>query len=253
MMQKIKRARKGCSPSLAPIPHKSKINKELNSMLPKNQNVSKTRFKNSQNNLQPSWMSFGDNSQFGNEIAIAANPDVYLPSQPIPLFTWLRQNKLNADLYKALDMLCPLFPLTAYGDIPSIWASPPPSGASNTVGVIFGRDNLNQLRIIGTNFMSDPANSINSPTLSLFEAFDLLSNNSLQQSRLIENEISSRMTDEEFDAAKEIEEQAFAFRVMPVYLMAIDGDNTYLAMGLAKAYPLTRTSNMNIEFAGEIL
>ena len=253
MTTKTKRARQGYSPSLAPIPHKSKINKELNSMLTKKQSVSKASSKNSQNNLQPSWKSFGDNSQFGHEIAIAANPDIYLPSQPIPLFTWLRQNKLNADLYIALDTLCPLFPLTAYGDIPSIWVSPPPSGASNTVGIIFGRDNLNQLRVIGTNFMSDPANSINSPTPSLFEAFDLLSNNSLQQSRLIENEISSRMTDEEFETAKEIEEQAFVFRVMPVYLMAIDGDSTYIAIGLAKAYPLCRPSNMNIEFAGEIL
>jgi len=252
-MTKTKRARQGGTPNLAPTPHQSTINKESKQMLTRNKKLSKSLHKQSTQLAHPTWKSFGDNSVFGLEMSIAKNPDLHWPSQPLPLFTWLCANRLYDDLYKALDHYCKLFPLRSDGGMPSIWASPPPSGAGNTVGIIFGRDASNQLRVIGTNFMSDPARSVNSPNPSLFQEFDSVSNSSLQQSRLIEIEINARMTVVDFEMAKKIEEQAFEFRVMPVYIMAIDGDNTYLGIGLAKAYPQIRPSDMDREFAGEIL
>ena len=200
-----------------------------------------------------SWGSHRENSVFGYEASIAEDTSCHEFFKPNPLFIWLEANHLNDSLFKALDKFCPLYPLVSYYGQPSIWLSPPPSGAGNTVGIIIGRDSSNRLRIIGSNFINNPAGSINVPTKSFFDTYDSLGGSSLAISRLIENEISSRMTEDNFKRAKEIEDEAFKFRTMPIYILVIDDGSTYLGMDVALVTASRRPSDMSYEYAGEII
>lgn len=253
MNPKTKRARQGGNPNLALIPNQSTINKESFHMLSRNTKLSKVQSAAQKKTTQLSWEDFGDNSVFGYEIGIAADPSCHSFLPPNPLFSWLLANKLDGLLFKSLDRFCPLFGLYAYYGEPSLWFSPPPSGADNTVGIIIGRDSSGHIRAIGTNLMSDPTRSINTSTNCVFTKYDSLAGNSLGQSRLIENEISARMTAGNIERAKEIENEAFKFRTMAVYILVIDGDNSYLGMDVAIAAPSHRPSDMSYEFVGEII
>lgn len=251
MILKTKRARQGCSPSLAPTPNQSVIKKELAIMVSTNSQLSKV-VRTKDNTSKPSpWITHRQNSVFGHEISIAEDPSYQLFTPSDPLFVWINANKLNTTLLNVLAKLCPLHPVVSYrGDI-SLWLSPPPSGSDNTVGIIIGRDKSNRLRIIGTNFMNSPTRSINTPSECVFEAFDALGGNALAIYRLIENEISARMTSAEVSASKIIEHEAYKYRTMSIYILVIDGDKSYFGIDTAVVtgdYP----SDMSYEFAGEL-
>lgn len=242
MRPKLNRARQGCNPNLALTPHQANTNKELTAMLPKNKYLSKAS----------PWITDRNNSVFGYEMSIAEDPSCHWFSKPHPLFHWLNENNLNSSLFDALAKLSPLHPVVSYNGHTSLWLSPPPSGSGNAVGIIIGRDKSNKLRIIGTNIMNCPAGSVNTPNACVFEAFDSLEGNALSIYRLIENEISSRMTPEEVAISKVIEHEAYKYRTMPIYILAIDGDKSYFGIDTAVVsgdYP----SDMSYEFAGEIL
>jgi len=242
MRSKSKRARQGCNPNLALTPHQANTNKEFNAMLPKNIRLSKAS----------PWITHRNNSVFGYEMGIAEDLSCHWLSKPHPLFQWLNENNLNNTLFDVLAKLSPLHPVVSYNGHTSLWLSPPPSGAGNVIGIIIGRDKSNQLRIIGTNFMNSPGGSINTPNACVFEAFDALDGNTLSIYRLIENEISSRMTSEDLEISKVIEHEAYKYRTMPIYILAIDGDKSYFGIDTAVVtgdYP----SDLSYEFAGEIL
>ena len=222
-------------------------------MVTRNTKISKVASKNKQTNLNLSWESLGDNSVFGHEMSIAADPSCHGFFPPNPLFTWLQANKQEALLFKALDRLCSLFPLVGDNNLPSLYLSPPPSGANNTVGIVIGRDANGAIRAAGTNIMSNPARSINTTSPDFFSTYDAMAENTLSQSRLIENEISSRMTDGNLERSKEIEDEAFKFRTMPIYILVIDGEHSLIGMDVALAYPSRRPTNLSREFTGEIL
>lgn len=249
---KTKRARQGCSPSLAPTPNQSVIKKELAIMVSTNSQLSKVvRSKDKSRNSSP-WITHRNNSVFGYEMGIAEDPSCHWFSKPHPLFHWLNENNLNSALFDVLAKLSPLHPVVSYNGHTSLWLSPPPSGSGNAVGIIIGRDKSNQVRIIGTNFMNCPAGSINTPNACVFEAFDALAGNTLAIYRLIENEISSRMTSEEVGISKVIEHEAYKYRTMPIYILAIDGDKSYFGIDTAVVSG-DHPSDMSYEFAGEIL
>jgi hypothetical protein len=253
MSPKTKRARQGGNPNLAPTPNQFAINKESCTMVTKNTATIKRATNGQANKTITSWSSHGKNSVFGYEMSIAADPTCHGFLPPNPLFTWLKVNNLNNHLYKALDLLCPLFPVNCYPDQPSIWLSPPPSGAGNSVGIIIVRDNHNCLKMYGTNFMSDPTRAVNTPNPHLLNALNLMAGNSMGTSRLIEDEISAQMTSGNYERAKEIESEAFKFRTMSVYILVIDGAKTYMGMDVAIATAARRPSDMSYEFAGEIV
>jgi len=222
-------------------------------MVTRNSKISKAASAITQTNIHPSWASLGDNSVFGYEMSIAADPSCHGFLPPNPLFTWLQANKQEALLFKALDCFCPLFPIVSDRILPSLYLSPPPSGANNTVGIVIGRDANGVIRAVGTNIMSNPVRSINTPGSDFFSAYDASAGNSLIQSRLIENEISSRMTSSNLKRSKEVEDEAFKFRTMPIYILVIEGEHSLIGMDVAVAYPSRRPTNLSREFLGEIL
>lgn len=249
---KTKRARQGGSPNLALTPYKSNINKELILMVSTNRKLGKTSHrKTSVKTLSP-WKTHRNNSIFGYEMSIAEDQSCHQYLTPDPLFTWLNANKLNSVLFDVLEKLCPLYPVVSYYNQTSMWFAPPPSGSGNTVGIIIGRDKSNRLRIIGTNFMNRPGRSTNTPHECVFEAFDTHTGNALAIYKLIQNEISARMTSVEVATSKIIGHEAYKYRTMPIYILVIDGDRSYFAIDTAVIsgdYP----SDMSYEFAGEIL
>jgi hypothetical protein len=251
MNLKTERARQGGSPSLAPTPNQSNIKKELTAMVSINSKLSKV-VSNTSTATQPSpWITRKEDSVFGYEMSIAEDPSCHTFIKPNPLFVWLNANKLNTALFDVLAKLCPLYPVVSNRGHTSIWLSPPPSGSGNTVGIIIGRDKSNQLRIIGTNFMNCPASSINSPSECVFEAFDALGDSALAIYRLIENEISARMTSNELKISEQIEEEAYKYRTMSIYLLVIDGENSYFAIDTALVLG-DHPSDMSFEYAGEL-
>lgn len=251
MTPQTKRARQGCSPHPAHLPHKFGLNKELIVMLHINSQSGKTASSSSNNNQSP-WITQRERHIFGYELSIAEDHTCHSFMKPHPLFAWIHANKLNATLFDVLAKLCPLHPVISYRGQTALWLSNPPSGSGNTVGIIIGRDKSNRLRIIGTNFMNSPTRSSARPTQCIFDAYDSLSDNDLKIYRLIENEISARMTSNEIKIAAAIEHEAFKYRTMPIYILVIDGEHSYLAIDTAMVsgnYP----SDMSYEFAGELV
>jgi hypothetical protein len=60
------------------------------------------------------------------------------------------------------------------------------------------------------------------------------------------------MTSDEVKDSKRVEIEASKYRTMPIYILVIDGENSYLGIDTAVVtgdYP----SDMSYEFAGEIL
>ena len=252
MKRQMKRARQGGNPNLALIPYKSIINKELIHMVSTNKKLCKTSHRKTPVKTISPWKTHRNNSVFGYEMSIAEDQSCHQYLKPNPLFMWLDANKLNSVLFDVLERLCPLHPVVSYFGQTSLWLATPPSGSGNTVGIIIGRDKSNRLRIIGTNFMSSPGRSINTPNECVFEAFDAHDGNALAIYRLIENEISARMTSEEVEISKIIEHEAYKYRTMPIYILVIDGDKSYFGIDTAVVSG-DHPSDMTYEFAGEIL
>lgn len=204
------------------------------------------------NKTSSPWTTHRNNSVFGYEMSLVEDRSSHWPLIPDPLFNWLDKNNLTKTLLGVLEKLCPLHPVVSYKGYVSLWLSPPPSGAGNTVGIIIGRDKSSRLRIIGTNFMNNPTKLSNRPSECVFEAFDALGGQELAIYRLITNEIGARMTSEEVKISNIIEREACKYRTMPIYILVIDGDKSYFGIDTAVVtgdYP----SDMSYEFAGELL
>jgi hypothetical protein len=253
MILKTNRAKQDGNPGLA-LTNSSNItrSKEAICMLANKIDLNKSaqRLGSPQKTTSP-WITHRNNNVFGYEMSIVEDPICRSFSTPHPLFIWLDANKLNSVLFDVLAKLCPLHPVVSYKGYVSLWLSPPPSGSDNAVGIIIGRDKSKHLRIIGTNFMAKPTGS-NRPSECVFEAFDALDGNPLAIYRLITNEIHARMTSEEVKISRIIENEAYKYRTMPIYILVIDGEKSYFGIDTAVVtgdYP----SDMSYEFAGELL
>lgn len=204
------------------------------------------------------WITHRDNSAFGYEMSIAEDKTCHSYKTPHPLFSWIDKNGMNTKLFEVLATFCPLHPLISYHGETSVWLSPP-YGIGNVVGIICGRDENNNIRIIGSNSIFSPNNLINKQSQyvinsshAIFNQYDLIKNNTQDVIRLISSEIYSRMDSVELARSARAEDEAYKFSTVPIHILVIDGQESFIAIDTAVVTG-NNPSNLSLEFTGEIL
>ena len=197
-----------------------------------------------------SWSEYPERHVFGLELSLAKD-NSFEPYPPAhDLFQWIHKNGAETLLYKALDQFAPLQPTISYRGLVSMWYSAPMSGSGNTVGIIIGKDDHGELRVIGTNFMSAPKAAPGMPNPNLFQYFDSLKRD-LDKSEFIQQEIALRMTPFDIRRSKIIEHDGYKFRTMPIYILVFDDYTSLVASEIAYVDG-DHPSNMSLEFVGDI-
>jgi len=198
-----------------------------------------------------SWAEYPEQHSFGYELSLAKD-NSFEPYPPAhDLFQWIHKNGAENQLFNALDQLAPLHPTISYNGYVSMWYSAPPSGSSNTVGIIIGKTPQGELRGIGTNFMRAPWSAPGMPNPNLFQSYDSLTRD-LERSEFIQKEIALRMTSSDLRNSKIIEQSADKHRTMPIYILVLDEATSLIACDIA-CVDGDHPSNMSLEFVGDIL
>jgi hypothetical protein len=197
------------------------------------------------------WEDASLENPIRTELSLANDP-IDLPIyKSRPEFQWIDKYNAGDLLFKGLTKFAPLYPVIAYKGEISSWLSPPPSGSGNTVLLILGKNKKGMVRLVGTNYLNMPQCNNNFTAINFFEDYDKATSRTEKES-LIYNMISSQMTWDDLRIAKQVTHQAEVVRTMPIALLVLDGEKSYMAFSPAVVcgnYP----SNMSLEFMGEVL
>ena len=201
------------------------------------------------------WLDQRLKNLFRTELQIslekAEDPINSLGYKSHPAFDWIQKNGAQDLLYKGLTKFAPLYPVIAYKGEISSWLSPAISGSGNTVLLILGKDPKGNVRLVGTNYLNMPQCNNNFTAINFFEDYDRATSRTEKES-LIYNMISSQMTWDDLRIAKQVTHQAEVVRTMPIALLVLDGEKSYIAFSPAVVcgnYP----SDMSLEFTDEVL
>ena len=246
----MKRARQGCSPYPAHLPHKFDLNKELTDMLHINSQSGKAAVSRCINNQSP-WIELKAHHLFNNELSIARDASVHHTWEPMPFFTWVDANGAENIMLNALAQCCPAFPAVGYRDAPFVYLSPPPSGSINAVAyIVIGRDSNGNLRAVGCNYES--MHRSKQPSADFFGGFDLLTRKD-DKAEYIKAEVCSRMTSDDVRRLDQMQYESRKYGVIPVVMVALDQKSgPHFAIDTAVIKPWG-SCDYAYEFAGEIL
>lgn len=249
MTSQTKRARQGCSPHPAHLPHKFDLKKELTAMLHINPQSGKTDSSRRNNNQSP-WITQRDHHIFGYELSIAKDNLPHPDWKPHPFFDWVLKNNAENKMLDSLAACCPVFPAIGYQNTPFTYLAPPPSGLVQTVVyIVIGHDSCVRLRAVGCNYESMPWNQ--SPTADFFSGFDSLSSKRDIPS-YITSECRARMTSIEEARLRQVKYEAEKIGTMPVVIMALDmQEGPLFAIDVAAIKPWG-SCDSTYEFAGEV-
>ena len=250
MTLQIKRARQGCNPNPAHLPHKFDHIKELPAMLHINSQSGKVAPGRRNNNQSP-WITQRGHHIFGYELSIAKDNLPHPDWRPHPFFAWVLKNNAESKMLDALAVFCPVFPAIGYRDTPFAYLAPPPSGLVQTVVyIVVGHDSSGRLRAVGCNYESMPMNQ--GPTADFFSGFDCLSRERDIPS-YITSECISRMTSNDEDRLRQVKYESEKIGTMPVVMVALDKRNgSHFAIDVA-VIRLWGSCDYSYEFAGEVL
>lgn len=205
---------------------------------------------NSNKSTSP-WQDPSLENLFRTELSLVSDP-IDLPMyKSRPEFQWIHKTKTAGLLFRGLTKFAPLYPVIAYKGEISSWLSPAISGSGNTVLLILGKDQKGNVRLVGTNYLIMPQCKNNFTAINFFEDYDRATSRTEKES-LIYNMISSQMTWDDLRIAKQVTHQAEVVRTMPIALLVLDGEKSYMAFSPAVVcgnYP----SDMSLEFTDEVL
>ena len=197
------------------------------------------------------WQDPSLENLFRTELSFVSDP-IDLPMyKSLTAFQWIHKTKTAGLLFRGLTKFAPLYPVISYKGEISSWLSPPPSGSGNTVLLILGKDRKCKARLVGTNYLNMPQCNNNFTAINFFEDYDRATSRTEKES-LIYNMISSQMTLDDLRNAKQVTYQAEVVRTMPIALLVLDGEKSYMAFSPAVVYG-NYPSDMSLEFMGEIL
>jgi hypothetical protein len=206
-------------------------------------------------NITSPWLDQRLENLFRTELEIslekAEDPMNSLGYKSLPAFDWIQKNGAQDLLYKGLTQCAPLYPVIAYRGQTIIWMTPSPIIAGKALLLIMGKDLKGRIRLIGSNNTSIPKSYKAFNDLNIFEAYDQ-SISTRQIERLIYNVISSKMSIDDLEIASQVEYESQLFRVMPIALLILDGEMSYMAFAPAIVYG-NHISDMSKEFIGEVL
>jgi hypothetical protein len=250
MTSQTKRARQGCSPYPAHLPHKFDLKKELTTMLHINPQSGKTA-SSRRNNDQSPWITQRDHHIFGYELSIAKDNLPHPDWKPHPFFEWVLKNNAENKILDALAACCPVFPAIGYRNTPFTYLAPPPSGLVQTVVyIVVGHDPRRNLRAVGCNY--DSVHRSQQPSPDFFSEFDSLTQKD-DKAEYIKKEVCSRMTSNEVSLLKRAKYEAEKIGTMPVVIVALDQESgPHFAIDTAVIKPWG-SCDSTYEFAGEVL
>ena len=197
------------------------------------------------------WQDPSLENLFRTELSLVSDP-IDLPMyKSLTAFQCIHKTKTAGLLFRGLTKFAPLYSVNAYKREISSWLSPPPSGSGNTVLLILGIDRKGKARLVGTNYLNMPQCNNNFTAINFFEDYDRATSRTEKES-LIYNMISSQMTLDDLRNAKQVTYQAEVVRTMPIALLVLDGEKSYMAFSPAVVYG-NYPSDLSLEFLGEVL
>lgn len=197
------------------------------------------------------WQDPSLENLFRTELSFVSDP-IDLPMyKSLTAFQWIHKTKTAGLLFRGLTKFAPLYPIIAYRGVISAYVSPPTSGAGNTALLIMGKDQSGKVRLVGSNLSCWPTGQSGGIKTNFFEKFDRLSNWRDQETLIIET-ISSHMTFNDLQIAKEVAYQSELFKTMPIKLLVLDGNKSHMAFSPAVVYG-NYPCDMSLEFMGEVL
>ncbi len=197
------------------------------------------------------WLDKRLENLFRTELVIAADSMNLTDYKSHPAFDWINKNHTKNLLFKALEKYAPLFPVIAYKGNVSVWLSPPPSGQNNQVTIIMGKDQFGKIRVIGANYLNWPTVTKVKIKSNFFEAYDSLQSR-FEKEYLMMDTISYHMSYYNKQIAISVTNEAELMRTMPIALLILDGERSYVAFAPAIVYG-NYPSDMSKEFIGEVL
>ena len=210
---------------------------------------SKTPMK--QQKMTSQWLKPEAISPIHYELELAQNNSQFPMFAPKEPYLWILKNKGKGLLFRSLDRFAPVFPVIAYQKSAALWVSPPPSGAGNVVGIIMGRDKTNALRVVGSNYLTEPeSRTSHLPTSNdFFDQYD--QGDRLTRERLLQDTICASI------GAEHVWENDYwlrtcqAFNTMPIYLVALTHKRSLLGIAPAQLDGI-RPFDLSREYMGEV-
>ena len=198
------------------------------------------------------WLDPALTNNFRHEIELALQKSTYPSLIPDPLFAWIVANGAEPLLYTGFTKFAPLLPTYGYNNEVSLWTAPPLSGASNAICLIMGKDSNGKVRLTGGNYFSTPKEGafekISSP--DFFAQLDSLSSDS-EKISLVTDTFSKSFSEGDGEWIHQVESQCMSFYTMPIYLLVLDGEKTYLRGAPAVVEGMKHT-DFSLECFGEV-
>ena len=203
--------------------------------------------------MSPSpWLNPDLTNDFRHEIELALEVSTQPRLIPDPVFKWICANNAEPLLYASLAKYAPLLPSLGYDNEVRISTAPPLSGNGNAIYLIMGKDKEGAVRITGGNYFSSPEAKDCEVASSavFFSKMDLLSN-AEDRMNLVDETMSSSISEADGEWLTRLREQCNSFDTMPIYLLVLDGEESYLVGGPALVEGLKQT-NYRLECFGEV-
>jgi len=178
------------------------------------------------------WLDHKFSNIFLDEISLVEDPIPGIDNRPMEAFVWICENKAKELLFNALADLVPLFPVRSYHNEVSSLLSPPPSGCSNAVFVVIGKDSKGSLRYAGGNYFNSNFKDCfidDRCTDDFWNDYDKCKSRR-EKYHLIDDAISFHQKSSNKRDISETEFIADLVCTMPIYLLVLDNNNGHMAI-----------------------
>ena len=178
------------------------------------------------------WLDHKFSNIFLDEISLVEDPIPGIGNRPMEAFVWICENKAKELLFNALADLVPLFPVRSYHNEVSSLLSPPPSGCSNAVFVVIGKDSKGSIRYAGGNYFNSNFKDCfidDRCTDDFWNDYDKCKSRR-EKYHLIDDAISFHQKSSNKRDISETEFIAHLVCTMPIYLLVLDNNNGHMAI-----------------------
>ena len=182
--------------------------------------------------MKSPWLDHRNNNLLLDEISYIEDPISGIDNRPMEAFVWICENKAKELLFNALADLVPLFPVRSYHNEVSSLLSPPPSGCSNAVFVVIGKDSKGSLRYAGGNYFNSDFKDCfidDRCTDDFWNDYDKCKSRR-EKAHLIDDVISFHQKNWNKRDISETEFIADLVCTMPIYLLVLDNNNGHMAI-----------------------
>jgi hypothetical protein len=170
---------------------------------------------------------------------------------PLEIYHWIFQNNGENLFFKGLARLAPMFPVVAYDGKVAVWVSPPPSGLGNAVYLVMGHDKDKQLRLVGSNYFTEPKQQSGSTVsgAAFFAQYDQADQRG--QRHLVKYTVEKSIQPEYASLLLSIRRECEHIHTMAIYITVLTDPGSMFHAGKAVIEGL-KPADCSYEFFGEI-